>query len=146
MSPISESNSATRVVLPASQISLNGDMNTIHESLSTLLLSVRRHLHRNPEIGLKEFETSRFIREVLEMHGMSVQGPLAETGLYVDIAGEHPGPTIAYRCDIDALPIEDGKHVEYRSQNPGLAHLCGHDAHTAIAIEIAQCYCTDTAT
>jgi len=107
------------------------------EQLARLLVSVRRHLHRNPEIGLHEFQTSRFIREVLETHGLTVHGPLAETGLYVDIKGDHPGPTVGYRADIDALPIVDQKDVPYSSRNEGLAHLCGHDAHTAMAIGVA---------
>ena len=110
---------------------------TDQEHLSTLLVSVRRHLHRNPELGLHEFKTSRFIREILETHGLTVHGPLATTGLYVDIEGDHPGPTIGYRADIDALPIQDLKKVPYRSTLPGIAHLCGHDAHTSIAIGIA---------
>lgn len=118
------------------QQALEGDL-TEPEQLSRLLVRVRRHLHRNPELGLHEFKTSRFIREVLETHGLTVVGPLAETGLYVDIKGDHPGPTVAYRADIDALPIQDHKDVPYTSVNPGIAHLCGHDAHTAIAIGIA---------
>ncbi|MDA0379590.1 MAG: amidohydrolase [Bacteroidetes bacterium] len=107
------------------------------ERLARLLVRVRRHLHRNPEIGLREFKTSRFIREVLETHGLNVVGPLAETGLYVDIKGYHPGPMVAYRADIDALPIQDQKQVPYASRTRGVAHLCGHDAHTALAIGVA---------
>lgn len=91
----------------------------------------------NPEVGLKERETSRLIREVLEMHGLRVRGPLAGTGLFVDIVGAQPGPAIGYRADIDALPIQDAKQVPYASQNPGVAHLCGHDAHTSVAIGVA---------
>jgi len=115
---------------------LEGDL-TEPEQLATLLTRVRRHLHQNPELGLHEFNTSRFIRAVLETHGLTVHGPIAETGLYVDIKGDHPGPTVAYRADIDALPITDQKDVPYRSKNDGVAHLCGHDAHTAMAIGIA---------
>jgi len=113
------------------------DLSSVPQRLSPLLTSIRRHLHRNPEVGLAEFETSRFIREVLEMHGLKVRGPFAETGLTVDIEGEHPGPTVAFRADIDALPIQDTKEVEYASRNPGVAHLCGHDAHTTFAVGTA---------
>ena len=115
---------------------LEGNL-TEPEQLSRLLVRVRRHLHRNPELGLHEFKTSRFIREVLETHGLTVVGPLAETGLYTDIVGHHHGPTVAYRADIDALPIQDQKRVAYKSINKGIAHLCGHDAHTAMAIGVA---------
>src|SRR5690606_40219438 len=68
--------------------------------LSPLLVSVRRHLHMHPEVGFEEHQTSAFIREVLEMHGLEVQGPIAETGLYTDIVGDASGPFIGYRADI----------------------------------------------
>lgn len=122
---------------PLGELNQMTDLSAVPQSLSPLLTSIRRHLHKNPEIGLAEFETSRFIREVLEMHGLNVQGPFAETGLWVDIEGEHPGPMVAFRADIDALPIQDTKDVPYASTNSGLGHLCGHDAHTTIAIGVA---------
>lgn len=115
---------------------LNGDLSE-PEQLATLLVRVRRHLHQHPELGLHEFNTARFIRAVLETHGLTAVGPLAETGLYVDIKGDHPGPIVGYRADIDALPIQDQKSVAYKSANDGIAHLCGHDAHTAMAIGVA---------
>ena len=101
------------------------------------LISIRRHLHMNPEVGLKEYQTSAYNREVLQSEGIEVQGPIAGTGLYADFGDESKGPTIAFRADIDALPIRDGKTVEYASRNAGVAHLCGHDAHTTIAIGTA---------
>ena len=118
-------------------------MNVIQEPLQTnadfedLLISSRRYLHQHPEIGFNEFETSRFIWNTLESHGFSVRGPLAGTGLYVDIEGHKPGPRIGYRADIDALPTQDAKHVSYASRNAGVAHLCGHDAHTTVALGVA---------
>ena len=107
------------------------------DQLAALLVRVRRHLHEHPELGLREFNTSRFIRAVLETHGLDVHGPIAETGLYVDIKGDLPGPMVAYRADIDALPIKEQNDLPYSSQNDGVAHLCGHDAHTAMAIGVA---------
>jgi amidohydrolase len=107
------------------------------EELRDVIVHVRRHLHAHPELGFEEHATSGFIREVLEAHGFTVEAPLAETGLYVDIEGSEPGPTIAYRADIDALPISDAKDVSYASSTADTAHLCGHDAHTAIAVGIA---------
>lgn len=122
---------------PLDELNQMSDLSAVPQSLSPLLTSIRRHLHKNPEIGLAEYETSRFIREVLEMHGLDVQGPFAETGLWVDIKGEHSGPMVAFRADIDALPIQDTKDVPYASVIPGLAHLCGHDAHATFAIGVA---------
>ena len=108
-----------------------------NRNLSEILTPIRRHLHANPEIGLQEYETSRFIRETLSSYGLTVSAPLATTGMCVDIVGHHAGPMVAYRCDIDALPITDAKTVAYRSTNQDVAHLCGHDAHTTIGIGIA---------
>lgn len=122
---------------PLDELNQMSDFSAVPQSLSPLLTSIRRHLHKNPEIGLGEYETSRFIREVLEMHGLEVQGPFAETGIWVDIKGEHPGPMIAFRADMDALPIQDTKDVPHASVNDGLAHLCGHDVHTSFAIGVA---------
>jgi metal-dependent amidase/aminoacylase/carboxypeptidase family protein len=85
------------------------------------------------EVGMNEHETSRFIRQTLEGLGLDVHGPIAGTGLYVDIEGSGSGGMVGYRADIDALPAQDQKRVSYRSQNPNVAHLCGHDAHTASA-------------
>lgn len=112
------------------------DLSTVPEMFPELLVSIRRHLHKHPEIGFQEVETSKFIRSILELHGLEVQGPVAETGLFVDIKGEHAGPLIAYRADMDALPIQGAKDVAYASVNPGASHLCGHDAHTTIAVGV----------
>ncbi len=109
----------------------------LHEDLDTLLRTVRRHLHQYPEVGFHEVHTHRYLKEVLEMHGLEVHGPIARTGLYVDIVGDAAGPTVAYRSDIDALPTQDEKNVDYRSTVNGVAHLCGHDAHSAIAVGLA---------
>ena len=86
---------------------------------------------------MQEHDTSRFIRSTLERYGFDVKGPVAKTGLYVDIEGDRPGPMIGYRADIDALPANDAKHVPYKSHNDQAAHLCGHDAHTAVGIGVA---------
>jgi amidohydrolase len=111
-------------------------------TLARLLIAIRRHLHMNPEVGMREHSTSQFIRTTLEGYGLDVKGPVAGTGLYVDIEGtretiDGEPHKIGYRADIDALPASDQKHVPYRSQNPGVAHLCGHDAHTSVGIGVA---------
>ncbi|MFQ5569131.1 MAG: amidohydrolase [Rhodothermales bacterium] len=119
--------------------SLNGlkGLAELPKDFPALLVSIRRHLHMYPETGFQETKTSNFIRNKLESYGLEVQGPVAETGLFVDIEGAHPGPCVGYRADIDALPIQDAKQVPYASQHPGVAHLCGHDAHTTVGIGIA---------
>lgn len=101
------------------------------------LINLRRHLHRNPEVGYQEYETSRLIRHHLESIGLTVSGPHAKTGLFVDIDGPHPGPHIGFRCDIDALKLKDAKQADYASRNAEATHACGHDAHTTIGIGLA---------
>ncbi len=101
------------------------------------LTSIRRHLHQTPEVGFQEVRTSAYVRQMLENFGLSPSAPMANTGMYVDIVGDLPGPHIAYRADMDALPTYDRKEVPYRSRVPGVAHLCGHDAHTTVALGVA---------
>lgn len=124
-------NNPTR--LPDSIIDIAGE----EQPLAQVLVGVRRHLHKHPEVGMNEHDTSRFIRQTLTGYGLDVHGPIAGTGLYVDIEGEGSGGAVGYRADIDALPTQDQKRVPYRSQTPGVAHLCGHDAHTAVGIGVA---------
>jgi amidohydrolase len=106
-------------------------------SLSDLIVELRRHLHMYPEVGFREHETSRYLRSCLETYGFEIHGPLAGTGFYVEIEGAHPGPTVAYRTELDALPAQDAKSCAYASTVPGAAHLCGHDAHMAVAVGVA---------
>ena len=112
-------------------------LDDLPESFARLLVAVRRHLHKHPEVGFEEFETSRFLRETLEQYGLEVHGPVAETGLYTDVRGAHDGPHVGYRADIDALPIQEANQVSYASQHPGVAHLCGHDAHATVGVGVA---------
>ena len=107
------------------------------EGFDDLIVELRRHLHQYPEVGFREHETSRYLRACLETYGFEVQGPLAETGFYIDIEGAHPGPTVAYRTELDALPMQDAKTCSYASTVPNTAHLCGHDAHMAVAVGVA---------
>ena len=105
--------------------------------LQTMLTGLRRHLHQYPEVGFEEHETSKYVRNWLALQGFTAHGPVAKTGFYVEVSGSLPGPTIGYRADMDALPTQDGKEVEYASKNDGVAHLCGHDAHMAVACGVA---------
>ena len=83
------------------------------------LVSFRRDLHRHPELGLQEVQTARYLRQIFENHGLQVKGPYARTGLSVDIKGDYPGPVIAFRADMDALPIHEEVASSYRSQTDG---------------------------
>jgi amidohydrolase len=107
------------------------------EALVDLLTSVRRHLHQYPEVGFAERETTRYLQTLLADHGFEIIAPLAGTGFAIEIEGAHPGPCVGYRSELDALPTADAKNVSYASRNPGTGHLCGHDAHMAVAVGVA---------
>ncbi|MBO7744999.1 amidohydrolase [Paenibacillus sp. MWE-103] len=104
------------------------------------MVDSRRYLHRHPELSFHERETSRWIAERLRGIGCEVREGVGGYGLVATVRGERPGPAIALRADIDALPIQDEKGTEYASQVPGVMHACGHDAHTATMLAIAAFY------
>ncbi|SUM80260.1 amidohydrolase [Staphylococcus cohnii] len=98
----------------------------------------RRHLHQHPELSLHEFETTKYIAVFLDELGIEYHRPL-ETGLiaYLPGNGNH---TIAYRADIDALPIYEENDVPYRSKTDNVMHACGHDGHTtALMLFVKRC-------
>ncbi|MDC3423401.1 M20 family metallopeptidase [Aquibacillus sp. 3ASR75-11] len=112
-------------------------MNTLRiqaEKDKDTLINWRRKLHQHPEIGLEEFETSKFVQEQLKGLGLEDVQVIAKTGVVGLLKGEEPGPTVALRADMDALPIQDEKTVEYASKREGKAHLCGHDGHTTMLL------------
>lgn len=96
----------------------------------------RRDFHMHPEIGFQEFRTAGIIGDRLEELGYRVQREVARTGVLGD-KGEG-SPMIAIRADIDALPIQEKNDVPYASTIPGMMHACGHDAHTSIALGVAE--------
>lgn len=100
-------------------------------------VKIRRHIHQHPELGFQEFETSELIYNTLKELGYEVK-KLAKTGIEALIRGEGGGKTIAIRADIDCLPLQELNNVEYRSENNGKMHACGHDGHTAIALATAK--------
>lgn len=98
---------------------------------------LRRVLHRRPELGNQELETTRTVAEALRSSGIEPIVRPSGTGLLAEI-GTGPGPTVAFRADLDALPIDEMTGAEYASTIPGVMHACGHDAHTAIGVGIAR--------
>ena len=109
----------------------------LSDALRSDLVALRRELHQHPELGFEEVETSRRVRQWLEARGLHPSAPLAGTGFVVDVEGTRPGPTVAYRADMDALPILEATDAPYRSQTPGVMHACGHDAHMTVACGVA---------
>lgn len=102
--------------------------------LTPAVVELRRELHRIPEPGFAEHETTAMLVGFLESHGVRPTIRTAGTGLWVDVG---PAPVVGYRADIDALPIFEPEENDPRSVNEGWMHACGHDAHAAIAAGIA---------
>jgi len=101
-------------------------------------VSIRRHLHQHPELSFEEYETVAYVAEQLRELGIPFE-PMAGTGLVGLIQGNIPSEQVlALRADMDALPIQEVEGRSYGSQNSGVMHACGHDAHTASLLGVAR--------
>ncbi|MFH2130303.1 MAG: M20 family metallopeptidase [bacterium] len=101
------------------------------------VIDMRREFHQHPEPSWKETETSRRIKRELDSMGIPYR-PAGDPGLVATIEGAHPGKTVALRADMDALEVTEANEVDYKSQNPGISHACGHDAHMAMLLGAAR--------
>jgi amidohydrolase len=114
------------------------DTASLVDEVLTDAVSWRRHLHRNPELSFQEHETARFIEETLtSFGGLELRRP-TETSVVARLATGRPGPVLALRADIDALPIVEESGLPFASERDGLMHACGHDGHTAILLAVAR--------
>ncbi len=101
------------------------------------IVAVRRHLHMHPELSFQEFNTAALVAGKLKELNIPFQEGVAGTGLVALIEGKGKGKTVALRADMDALPIFEANDVPYKSQNAGVMHACGHDAHTSSLLGVA---------
>ena len=105
------------------------------EALKPKLVEMRRDFHMNPELSNREERTGRVIAERLRALGVDeVKTGVARHGLVALVKGKLPGPVVAWRTDMDALPIHETMDVAYKSKNAGVKHACGHDGHMAVAL------------
>jgi amidohydrolase len=102
------------------------------------MVALRRDFHRHPELSFEERRTAEIIAERLHGAKLEVRTGIARTGVVGILHGDRPGRTIAWRADIDALPLREILDVPFASATPGVMHACGHDGHTAIAITLAE--------
>jgi len=100
------------------------------------VIAWRRHIHRHPETANHEVETTNFLATVLQDYGLQPQR-FPQTGLMVDIGPDTELGRLAFRADIDALPVTEVTGLEYTSEVPGKMHACGHDVHTTVALGLA---------
>ena len=95
------------------------------------LKEIRHHLHENPELSFEEYRTAEYIRKALGSMGIALQDGITGTSTVGILKGREAGPCIAFRADIDALPVEENNDRPYKSSTPGILRACGHDAHAA---------------
>lgn len=108
------------------------------EEIYPEVVRLRRAIHQNPETAFEEYETARLVAETLQPLGLELQTSIAGTGVIATLRGGRPGRTVMLRADMDALPIHELNDFDFRSQNPGKMHACGHDAHTASLLGAAM--------
>lgn len=125
---------------------LAADPAALADAVADPVLAWRRDIHQHPELGNREFRTAKLVADHLRGLGMEVRTGIAHTGVVAILKGGKPGPRLALRADMDALPVTERIDLpfaskvttEYRGQVTGVMHACGHDAHTAILMGVAQ--------
>ncbi len=116
------------------------------DAIEDQVIEWRRYFHENPELSNREFNTAKKVAEHLESLGLEVQTEVAHTGVVALLKGGKPGPVVALRADMDALPVVERTEVpfkstvmgEYQGNEVGVMHACGHDTHIAILMGVAQ--------
>ncbi len=109
------------------------------EAIRPRLVEQRRDFHMHPELSNREERTGRVVAERLKALGLDeVKTGVARHGVVALLKGAKPGPVVAVRADMDALPINETIDVPYKSKTPGVKHACGHDVHTTVALGVAE--------
>ncbi|MFX0067409.1 MAG: M20 family metallopeptidase [Candidatus Hermodarchaeota archaeon] len=115
-------------------------MNILPEAKELLdkVIQIRRQIHQYPELGFQEYKTSSLIQEHLEKLGVPFKSGIAETGVVAELKTNPSQPKIALRADFDALELQEETGASYASKIPNCMHACGHDAHTAMLLGVAE--------
>ena len=137
----SQSSTDTRTANP-----LLARMDKAADGLTQKVIDWRRAIHQNPELSNREFQTAAKVAAHLQSLGMEVKTGIGKTGVVGVLKGGKPGPVIALRADMDALPVTERVDLpfkstvtaEYKGQQTGVMHACGHDAHTAMLMGAAE--------
>ncbi|MEE8585341.1 MAG: amidohydrolase [Acidobacteriota bacterium] len=116
------------------------------ERFSDQIIALRQQIHQYPELGNREFKTAQMVAEHLRSLGMEVTTGVAHTGVVAILKGGKPGPVVALRADMDALPVTEDTPYSFKSEvrttylgkEVGLMHACGHDVHTAVQMGVAS--------
>jgi amidohydrolase len=100
--------------------------------------TLRRDIHKHPEIGFNEFRTANIVAKELTKIGLEIKTGVGKTGVVAILEGYSTGPVVLLRFDMDALPIQEETMAEYASINNGVMHACGHDGHVAVGLTVAR--------
>jgi amidohydrolase len=122
------------------------DLDQLADQLEPKVIEWRHDIHQNPELGNREFRTSGIVAEHLEALGLEVHTGLAHTGIVALLKGGKPGPVVALRADMDALPVTEEVDLPFASKmkttwagnEAGVMHACGHDTHVAVLMGVAE--------
>jgi amidohydrolase len=122
------------------------DLDAEIKAVDAKIITWRRDFHENPELSNREVRTAGIVAEHLKKLGLEVETGIAKTGVVALLRTGKPGPTIALRADMDALPVTERTDVpfksvaksSYRGEDVGVMHACGHDSHTAILMGVAE--------
>ena len=117
---------------------MNDEIAAVALEIEAQLIEARRWFHQHPELSNREEKTGAEIARRLEAMGYEVQTGVAHNGVVAVLEGDLPGSVVAWRSDIDALPIDEQVDVPYRSTHAGVMHACGHDVHTTIGLGAAE--------
>jgi len=132
--------------LSASAATVDERIDELAKQVEPSVISCRRDIHQHPELGNRETRTSKLIAEKLKSLGIEAKTPIAHTGVVGVLRGGKPGRVVALRADMDALPVTEQVDVPFKStvrttyngQEVGVMHACGHDAHVAILLGVAE--------
>ena len=113
-------------------------MEAYFQNMVEELRQMRRNLHKIPELGLKEYKTSAYIREKLTSFGITELETWLETGVVAVIRGKGKGQAVAFRADMDALPVTEQTGCDFTSEHVGCMHACGHDGHVTVLLGFAK--------
>jgi len=135
-------------VLPADASVDRAKVDEVSAGVEPKVIAWRRDIHEHPELSNRETRTAKLVAEQLKRLGLEVQTGVAHTGVVGFLKGGRPGPTVAIRADMDALPVTEKTDVpfkshvtsEYRGETVGVMHACGHDSHTAMLMGLAQIF------
>ena len=124
------------------------DIDRLAKEVEAKVIAWRRDIHEHPELSNREFRTAKLVAEHLQKLGLEVKTGVAKTGVVAVLVGGKPGPVVALRADMDALPVVEAVDLpfaskvkgEYEGKEVGVMHACGHDAHVAILMGVAEMF------